>query len=50
MMMILIKSFNIIVKMAESIVLVQDAIITMYLPDSDENKQHQLEKYNTKVK
>ena len=42
MISILIYSFNIMAKMAEGIVSVQDAIIILCLPDTDEIKSDKL--------
>ena len=46
----LIESFNTIVKIVEVIVSMQDTIITMYLPDSDKEKQAQLKKMHRRSK
>ena len=48
-MSILIESFNTIFKVAEGIVSVQDTIITMCLPESNEKKQQLVNSIN-KVK
>ena len=45
-----IKSFNTILRMAESIILVQEILITLCAPEINEDKQEKIIKYVHKIK
>ena len=46
----IIKSFNTILRMAESIILVQEILITLCAPEINEDKQEKIIKYVHKIK